>query len=258
MHFDSVRFDSDTRALAHRERVNSRGERFSLDAWIMEKARPIPGMRVLELGCGQGKQTFRFAREVAPSGSVTALDISNDAVNHVRRLAGQSSGLGTVRGVVGSMDGCVEQLAPEMFDLIVSAYAIYYAADMVSLLIDLTRRLSPGGAVFVCGPGRGTNTEMVDIINDADLSGMRVRGVEDFISPTEITRVAASYRHSQTDRLANLIAFDSADGVIDWWRHHNSYRHDLEETVRARIEQRVSAEGTFTLTKNVLGVRFDT
>jgi ubiquinone/menaquinone biosynthesis C-methylase UbiE len=46
-----------------------------------------PGMRVLDFGCGPGRLTIPAARQVGPSGSVTAFDIQEGMLARVREKA---------------------------------------------------------------------------------------------------------------------------------------------------------------------------
>jgi ubiquinone/menaquinone biosynthesis C-methylase UbiE len=253
-----MRFDTDTAALACRQELNTGGELYSLDDWIVQHARPAVGMRVLDLGCGKGKQTFRLAREVAPRGSVLALDASLDAVDEVNRVA-QHAAQPVVRAILASFDDCIPALPTGGFDLIHSAYAIYYSSDMLALVQNLNILLAPCGSVFVCGPGKGTNAELLHIVNDAlPGDGDQVKAVDDFMSKTEVSRIAQTYREIETVRLHNSIRFGSASAVMAWWRHHNSYRPAVATEVESRLQRHFASHDEFSLTKSVLGVRFGT
>jgi ubiquinone/menaquinone biosynthesis C-methylase UbiE len=49
-----------------------------------------PGMRVLDLACGAGRQSIQTARRVGPSGKVLAIDISGSMLEYVRRNAARA------------------------------------------------------------------------------------------------------------------------------------------------------------------------
>ena len=63
-----------------------------------------------------------------------------------------------------SFDDVLQVLSNERFDLITSSYAVYYASDMLRLIAGLRDLALEDGRVFVCGPGRGTNQEMTDLV----------------------------------------------------------------------------------------------
>lgn len=257
------RFNADTAALAQREVLNQGAARYDLESWIREHVHPGPGQRVLDLGCGRGKQVFALAPLVTPGGSILALDVSPEAVTEVRRRAA-SEGLRHIEALECGLDDCLARLAGRVFDRILSTYAIYYAQDMVALMIGLRTCLAPGGLVFHSGFGRGSNREIIEIIRrvadnrDPAAGDARAdRGadlVEDFITQSEVDRLGDVYDRVQVVRLENRIVFSSAEAVMRWWENHNSYRPELAAGVRDGVAAVVEQQGAFTLAKHVLGV----
>ena len=95
---------------------------------------------------------------------ILGVDISQDAVRAVNQRA-KAEGIPFVKAQQMDLDDCLRHLADSRFDLIVSSYAIYYARDTIALLKGLRSLLRDQGVVFVCGPGRGTNREMQNIVD---------------------------------------------------------------------------------------------
>lgn len=251
-----AKFDSDTAALVARENINSRLSAYDLEQWILEEVKPTDGIRVLDLGCGTGKQTFRLATRF-PGCSIVSVDVSAEAVAAVNHRA-RMEGITTVRAIRSSFDEVLEMMGGDTFDLVLSAYALYYASDMGGLMARLTEILNPGGQVFVCGPGRGTNQEMVDLINEVCDDKVGVPAVEDFASAAVLAALEAHYADVSLSRLANSVEFQSIDDVLQWWRSHNSYRADLEAAVAQKLVQLFEKDSRFVMTKNVLGVHCKT
>src|SRR5437764_4135140 len=52
---------------------------------LLREARPQPGERVLDVGCGPGATSFPFAAAVGPTGTVTAADISEPMLGLLRQ-----------------------------------------------------------------------------------------------------------------------------------------------------------------------------
>ena len=119
-------FDTDTSALKQREALNASGTLYRLETWIKDQLTLKPEMRILDLGCGTGKMTFALAEQISADGFILGLDISQNAVDEVNRIAKEQH-LSYVTAVQGNLDDCVSMLNDYRFDLIVSAYAIYYA-----------------------------------------------------------------------------------------------------------------------------------
>jgi ubiquinone/menaquinone biosynthesis C-methylase UbiE len=228
-------FNTDTNALRRRAELNAARGRKDLEDWLFQQIPSPRGRRVLDLGCGTGKQMFRLAPLVTPAGSLLGIDLSQDAVLAVNRRAA-AEGLPFVEARQMSLDDCVRLLAGSRFDLILSTYALYYATDQVELLQKLRSLLSDGGVVFVCGPAKGTNREIIGIVNRvvSDPAG-RLPATEDFMSLQQIVTASSVYSRYTLSRLNNEIVFDSAETVMEWWEHHNSFRPSAAADVRQHL-----------------------
>jgi len=249
-------FDSDTDALRQRERINADGALHNLEVWITQQVNPYRGMRILDLGCGTGKQIFHFAPLVFAEGHIAGIDLSDEAVGSVK-LRAERERLDNIEAVKGSMDDCLSLLQGRVFDLILSAYAIYYSRDMVGLLSKLRLLLRAKGQVFVCGYGRGTNQEMIRLVNQIVPGSQKgADEIQDFLGEPEIREIGKWYSRHRTVRLDNRITFTSAESVLRWWRNHNSFVENTYEEVARSIEQHFKFNATFILTKAVLGIQF--
>lgn len=247
---------TDTKALRNRACLNDKGALYDLEDWIIEQCAPYAGMKVLDLGCGTGKQIFRFANSVSSEGLILGVDISDEAVNEVNEKA-KLKQLKHVKAVKGSLDNCVNLLQDLKFDLILSSYAIYYAKDMKGILRDLRSLLNPGAHIFVCGPGTMTNQEMTDIINGIISDPSKKQNyLEDFIDPSAIKEVSTYYKKYNIVRLQNKIVFHSVDDVMQWWKNHISFVPEIYNDVEQAIRLHFNHKAAFSLMKNVLGVNY--
>ena len=246
------RFNADTAALERREILNRTAARFDLEQWILGYVRPTAGQSVLDLGCGRGKQIFALAHSLLPGGSVLGIDLSSEAVAEVRRRAADER-YEHVSAEQGDLSDCLVRLAGRQFDRILSAYAIYYARDMLGLLKGLRAHLAPRGQAFHCGFGRGTNQEIIDLVNHAAGAPI-LEPIDDFISREQIKTLRDEYSEVRVARLGNRIDFRGADEVMDWWRHHNSYQPELDGPVRRSVADFIAERGSFPLSKNVIGI----
>jgi SAM-dependent methyltransferase len=106
-----------------------------------------PGMRVLDAGCGYGRNLVYLLREGC---EIFAVDADSDGVEHVRRLsASLETGLPAENFQVGS----IERIPfPEDFaDVVICNSVLHFARDeqhFRAMLADLWRVLKPGGMLF--------------------------------------------------------------------------------------------------------------
>jgi SAM-dependent methyltransferase len=124
-----------------------------------------PGLRVLDLGCGQGRHAFAAYRLGA---SVVAVDRSDAeckdtaAMLGAMRLVGEAGEVGEVgaatgggacaSGVAVCGDGLALPFADATFDLAVAAEVLEHVADDRAAMAELARVLRPGGRLAVTVP----------------------------------------------------------------------------------------------------------
>ncbi len=113
----------------------------------MKAARPAPGERVLDVGCGCGGTTFDLARAAGKTGHVLGVDISAPMVARARERAA-AEGFGNV--AFAEADAAT-LTAPQPFDLLFSRLGVMFFEDPRLAFTNLARALRPGGRVaFVC------------------------------------------------------------------------------------------------------------
>jgi ubiquinone/menaquinone biosynthesis C-methylase UbiE len=104
------------------------------------------GESVLDVACGTGLVTFRAAREVGPTGSVVATDISDAMVEHLRQ-EGTRHGLHNV--TAHRFDAEELGVPPASCDVALCALGLMYVADPVAALREMRRVTRPGGRTAV-------------------------------------------------------------------------------------------------------------
>jgi SAM-dependent methyltransferase len=123
----------------------------TIDRWLgpatglmLDLAGVTGGSRVLDVAAGAGGQTLAAARRVGQAGAVLATDISPAILGHAANAAA-AAGLGNV--VTRVMDGERIDVAPEMFDAVISRVGLIYFPDQQAALRGMRSALRPGGRV---------------------------------------------------------------------------------------------------------------
>jgi tellurite methyltransferase len=111
------------------------------------KGRFTPRMRVLDAGCGAGRNLVYFLRE---GYEVCGVDQSHEAVAHVRALA---AALAPRLPPTNFRAEPVERMsfADECFDAVISSAVLHFARDeghWQSMMREMWRVLKPGGIFF--------------------------------------------------------------------------------------------------------------
>ncbi len=145
----------------------------NIDEWNMDVLRPQPGYKILDVGCGAGKQCFLFSDFTKGKADITGGDFSEELLDKARaRLA--ERGDRNIRFQFLDFNKKFE-FPDDAFDLLSSAFAIYYASDLEFTFREAHRVLrspdpksgKPGGRLFVTGPLPENKQMFYDIIKEA-------------------------------------------------------------------------------------------
>ncbi|MCB1648606.1 MAG: methyltransferase domain-containing protein [Pseudomonadales bacterium] len=112
----------------------------------------LEGCRILDLGCGSGRDVYALAQLVGPTGEVVGLDMTDEQLDVARRHQGwhaEKFGYNNVRFVQGYMEQLDElNLEPGSFDVIVSNCVINLSPDKDAVLRGVHRLLKDGGEMY--------------------------------------------------------------------------------------------------------------
>ncbi len=104
------------------------------------------GMRLLDVGCGPGTITMDLAERVGPSGRVTALERTGEALDLARDEA-ERRGTANVDFVVA--DAQAMDFPDDEFDIVHAHQVLQHVDDPVRVLREMRRVCRPGGLVAV-------------------------------------------------------------------------------------------------------------
>jgi len=104
-----------------------------------------PGQVVADIGAGSGVFSLPLARAVKPGGSVYAVDIDKELVDHVTEAATEQ-GLTNVQGVVGQ---ATDPSMPDNVDMAFINDVLHHIANRALYVKNLAEYLKPGGRIAV-------------------------------------------------------------------------------------------------------------
>jgi arsenite methyltransferase len=112
----------------------------------------LKGCRVLDLGCGSGRDVYALAQLVGPTGSVVGVDMTDEqlaiAEKH-REHHAEIFGFDNVQFIQGYIERLEDlNLEPGSFDVIVSNCVVNLSPDKDAVMRGVHRLLKPGGEFF--------------------------------------------------------------------------------------------------------------
>lgn len=132
---------------------DARDERGEAES-VMRLAEIAPGMRVADIGAGEGYYTVRLAEKVGPKGRVLAQDIDPEAKARLGDRVVRER-LDNVSIQLGEPDN--PKLPPNSFDRIFMVHMYHEVQEPYAFLWNMWPSLKPGGQVIVVDVDRPTD-----------------------------------------------------------------------------------------------------
>ena len=136
----------------------------NIDQWTVDLLKPQPGFKILDVGCGSGKQCFLYHNYVKGRADITGGDFSEELLDKARA---ENEKRGTNMEFMFLDFNKRFPFEDNQFDLLSSAFAIYYASDLDFTFGEAHRVIKPGGRLFVTGPLPENKQMFYDIIKEA-------------------------------------------------------------------------------------------
>jgi SAM-dependent methyltransferase len=187
-----------------------------IDVYLFDqllKGRFAPGMRILDAGCGSGRNLVYFLRE---GFDVCGVDTSHDAVAHVRSLART---LAPHLPAENFRREPVEKMsfADESFDAVLSSAVLHFARDeahWLAMMREMWRVLKPGGLFFARLASTAGVEELVQ-----HLGGRRYRlpgGVEWLLADERMLRETANSLRGELLEPLKTVVVHGARAMSVW------------------------------------------
>jgi ubiquinone/menaquinone biosynthesis C-methylase UbiE len=236
-----------------------------IDQWMIDLLKPAQGSKILDIGCGAGKQCFLYLDYTKGKADITGGDVSQE-------LLAKANAENEKRGrPVKFQELNFNKTFPfesNLFDLESSCFAIYYATDIPFTISEMHRVLKPGGQLFTTGPLPANKKLFYDIIKEA--SGKSIPPMpgssryESMIFETAKKTFAKAEMHV----FENPLTFDGVQPFIDYtkaslsedrklWTSLFNGQKEFDELMK-RIEsvagEYLKRDGKLVMTKVVGGI----
>ena len=160
---------------------------------LLERAAPLTGQAILDVGCGAGELALALARQHAGA-QVTGVDISPDLIEVANA---RGSDLANVRFVEADAGAWRDPAGAA--DLVISRHGVMFFADPIAAFANIRAGTNPGGhLLFSCFRTPGENAWAAGL---ADLLGL---------PPAANPRAAGPFAFADTAHVESILA------AADW------------------------------------------
>ncbi|HEX5073645.1 MAG TPA: methyltransferase domain-containing protein [Gemmatimonadaceae bacterium] len=249
-----------------RSEVN-RDSDFDLESWIQQRIRLRSGERVLDIGCGNGKQLVVFSDLVGAGGQVIGADIFGRVPGLLDAAKKKLEGKHNVS--FRDHDASLPFSEPDgAFNCVTSCYSFYYVRDIRATLTEVRRLLCEDGRFFVVGPSWDNSRELYDL--NHEITGRDLP--EDFrYKLWRINEEVVPLAYELFDRVeispwVNRVHFRGEAGIqraTDYYRSSLLFEEDSADPkererflaeFRKRVTAHIGQHGVYHMVKRALGI----
>lgn len=217
----------------------------------MEHIRPEPGLRVLDVGCGNA----RLAAVLRERGVAwVGLDRSAGML--------QEGKFAEPTGLFVQGDAAALPFASESFDRVISISALFHVADWQRALREMRRLVRPGGRVVLSTNGAGAMKRIYDVHAQAarELGYQPTPFDRPSFNLDHLAEVQAVFPTVVRHVIESALVFPEAGPAVRFYATNRidlvedappdgSHRERLLPRVRAHIEAIIAREGCFRVPK---------
>ena len=131
--------------------------------WIYHNCKITDGMRILEIGCGDGTLWNENMANLPQNISAVLSDISEGMLRDVRRRIGSDS-----RFSFQAFDCHRIPFVSDSFDLVIANHVLFYCDDIAKVCREVSRILVPGGRFLCSTYGASHMQEITALVQEFD------------------------------------------------------------------------------------------
>ncbi len=245
--------------------IHSKYAKRDIDKWMLELLRPARRSRILDIGCGSGKQLEAFHHHLEGEAEITGGDVNAELLLQAKARNEAFGANWDIR----TLDFNERfPLADASFDLVSCCFAIYYARDIPFTIGEMHRVLKPGGRLFTTGPMPENKQLFYEVVREATGKPIPPMPGSSRYSSAILDSIRDRFRKVELQLFNNPVVFESAEPFLDYtraslsedrklWASFFEDRDDFErimDRIGKVARDRLIRDGQLTMTKVVGGI----
>ena len=259
-----IEFQETTKDLAKRIDIHNRFGARDIDAWMLDLIDLQPGDRILDVGCGSGKQCFSYHDRLKGQAEIIGGDVSEDLLQQAREEDERRES--HMRFVPLDFNKPFP-FGEVRFDFISCCFAIYYAEDIPFTIGEMHRVTRPGGRLFTTGPMPENKKIFYEIIKEATDKPIPPMPGSSRYSTEILSTIKSLYSKVDVHVFENPLTFTTVEPYIEYtrasmsedrklWSSFFQSSSDFEKIIAAITEvakRKLDRDGRLVMTKVVGG-----
>ena len=235
-----------------------------IDEWMLHVINPQKGSKILDIGCGAGKQCFLFYKALEGEADITGGDVNAELLETARQ---ENAKIGNR---IKFIDLDFNQRFPindNQYDLVTSCFAIYYSEDISSTISEMHRVTKPGGRLFTTGPMPENKSLFYEIIFEATHQPIPPMPGSSRYSSQIYKAIQTLFSKVELNIFENPLIFEAVDPFLAYTRaslsedrrlwkslfeESGGFEHVMEE-IKIVADRRLCKDGKLVMTKVVGG-----
>jgi ubiquinone/menaquinone biosynthesis C-methylase UbiE len=186
-----------------------------IDQWMLDLLQPAKGSRILDVGCGAGKQCLLYHQYTQGTAEITGGDVNQELLDKARA---ENAKLGNPLTLIDLDFNKRFPLPDDQFDLESCCFAIYYAADIPFTIDEMRRVLKPGGRLFTTGPMPENKQLFYEVIKEATGKPIPPMPGSSRYSTQILDAMKAVFSKVEVHIFENPLTFPSVEPFIEYTR----------------------------------------
>lgn len=235
-----------------------------IDAWMLDILKLKPGSKILDVGCGAGKQCFSYHTHLKGKADITGGDVSIELLAQAQKENQQRQ---TVIKFIELNFNQKFGLEDNSFDFLSCCFAIYYAENIPFTITEMHRVLKPGGRLFTSGPMPTNKQLFYDIIKEATGKPIPPMPGSSRYGSEILSAIKSTFSSVTVDIFENPLTFQSVEPFMDYtraslsedrklWSSFFQDKSDFEiiiKKIHDTAARRLDQSGSLVMTKVVGG-----
>ena len=213
-----------------------------IDSWILSHFSDLKNKTILDLGCGNGKQLFKFHKKIG-NGKIIGIDINEEFIRNINQKKKKN-----IIAKIGKIEN-FQYLIDEKVDIIICCFAVYYSKNIDETISQMFDILKKDGKILIVGPTMGNINELLGIHDNVP---SKINDNTNFIT-SKVLPLVTNY-NPQIKYFQNKVTFPTTESVFKYWKNGLLYNRKIENKIKQRIENHIKQYGNFVVTKNVISL----